>query len=50
LNDLVVKDGGEETFTITAKIDGSAPDNTTFGLAVIDLDTTAEDIDGLPVE
>lgn len=45
---IVIKKGAKETFTIVGMV--SASDNSTYGVSLIDLSTSASNVDGLPVK
>ncbi len=47
---LTVKKGGSETFTLVGKVGTGSDTNTTYGLAVTKMNTSAKEVDGLPVE
>lgn len=50
VNDYVVKKGGKETLTVVAEFPTTAEPNTTYGVSITDLDSSAEDTNGLPIE
>jgi hypothetical protein len=50
VNDYVVKDGGKETLTIVWELDTAAEPNTTYGVSIMEMDTSAEEVDWLPID